>query len=328
MVTAPGFAERSVCGLFDCRACGLAAKGCKGCIATNSRRRRRPEYRCLIYDCVKQQSVDSCLLCQAEDCLWERGVVKACPLRLRFEGPTADSTAEEVTRSLRLRGEARPGAERPLPEHTALRIVTYLTILQDYARRGVDTISSYDLARATRNQSALVRKDLSLLGHVGRPSRGYRVQDLADSICQLLRLDRPQRIVWLGIGPLLSNPAAIQHFRACGGEIVGVFDSLTKLHGVAAGGQVVRPMREVSTAAARLAPTAVFVFLNDPAVQEALNQLTAAGARLVLNCTPLPLRVPGNVSLRDVDLCSHLLLGMSRALETPRQRRRRVRSKS
>jgi NADH/NAD ratio-sensing transcriptional regulator Rex len=120
----------------------------------------------------------------------------------------------------------------------------------------------------------------------------------------------------------------IERLRACGGEIVGVFDKLTELHGFAAAGQVIRPLREVSTAASQLAPSAVFVFLNDPAVQEALDQLTAAGARLVLNCTPLPLRVPGNVSLRDVDLCSHLLLGMSRALETPRQRRRRVRPKS
>ena len=68
--------------------------------------------------------------------------------------------------------------DRGVPTAVIARLPQLLRILDSAASRGVDTLSSDDLARRIDVSSAMVRKDLSILGFSGTRGVGYEVAAL------------------------------------------------------------------------------------------------------------------------------------------------------
>lgn len=59
-----------------------------------------------------------------------------------------------------------------IPRATIQRLATYVQVLENFARDGVEVISSNPLAEACGVNGSQVRKDLALLRRIRHPRRG------------------------------------------------------------------------------------------------------------------------------------------------------------
>ena len=66
-----------------------------------------------------------------------------------------------------------------IADSTVRRLSLYLRFLEDFEQRGLETISSDELARRGGTTSAQVRKDLSFFGSFGKRGLGYSVAELS-----------------------------------------------------------------------------------------------------------------------------------------------------
>ena len=69
-----------------------------------------------------------------------------------------------------------------IADSTVRRLSLYLRFLEDFEQRGLETISSDELARRGGTTSAQVRKDLSFFGSFGKRGLGYSVAELSSRI--------------------------------------------------------------------------------------------------------------------------------------------------
>src|SRR3984957_4612743 len=149
--------------------------------------------------------------------------------------------------------EAEPGniAERPypggIPEATVARLPVYLRALYALGERGVTTVASDELARATGVNSAKLRKDLSHLGSYGIRGVGYDVEYLVYQVSRALGLTQRWPVVIIGAGNLGRALANYGGFLTRGFRIEAVLDSDPSLVGSDIGGVVVRPSSELES---------------------------------------------------------------------------------
>ncbi|MCJ7821946.1 MAG: hypothetical protein MUQ26_02495, partial [Armatimonadetes bacterium] len=199
-------ASRSLCGVYDCTTCVLyRERTCPGCGSGNLRLIRDGSEACAVYQCVRAFGVAGCHECTEETCRLDGLVVARCPLRGRFSGPTEYAGFRELLDGTKGAAASASGGEGALAPRSLQRMGRYLAAVEDYAGRGVATVSSYQLGRAAGARSSLVRRDLAALGRCGTPGRGYAVSLLRQAIRRRLALEQARPAVWLGNAELAGR---------------------------------------------------------------------------------------------------------------------------
>lgn len=195
-------------------------------------------------------------------------------------------------------------ASRSIPEATVARLPVYHQVLSDLANRGVNTISSDELAAACAVTSAKLRKDLSFLGSYGTRGVGYDVEFLRYHIARELGTSNEWNVVIVGYGNLGHALAQYRGFGSSGFRVVAVFDEDKNLHAHAS--VVVHPMSELETLVPSLDVHIGVIATPASSAQEVCDRLIAAGISSILNFAPAVLNVPGGVEVRNVDLAVEL----------------------
>jgi redox-sensing transcriptional repressor len=194
-----------------------------------------------------------------------------------------------------------------VPVPTLERMARYLACLLDLDAGGVETISSADMEGYTNINAAQFRKDLSYFGEFGRPGIGYGVPELTRRIGRILKVDREQPVLLIGAGNLGSALAGYPSLSRAHFRIAAVFDNNpgkigAKLWGVDI--YAIDRIEEINTASigARIAIIAV------PAVagQFVADKVVACGITVILNFAPVSLRVPNDITVRNVDFVQEL----------------------
>ncbi|HEX9774618.1 MAG TPA: redox-sensing transcriptional repressor Rex [Actinomycetota bacterium] len=196
--------------------------------------------------------------------------------------------------------------ERAIPEATVARLPLYLRSLVDMTERGMATVSSEGLAESAGVNSAKVRKDLSYLGSYGTRGVGYDVEYLIYQISRELGLTQDWNCVILGVGNLGRALANYRGFGARGFRIVGLFDTDSSKVGEKVDAQTIENFADLKRAVRERNVAIGIIATPAASAQEACDHLVAAGVKSVLNFAPAVLQVPGDVSLRKVDLSIEL----------------------
>jgi redox-sensing transcriptional repressor len=198
------------------------------------------------------------------------------------------------------------GIDRSEPRTVRLR--EYLQVVHDYARRNVAIVSSHHLARCVGVRASLVRRDLSELGHLGTPGRGYSVSAVAAALRKSLSLGSRRSAIWLGAARQAGDKHVAEALEIVNCILVGIFDDDSEPRQVA--GIPVRPLAEVAAAA----NTATVAILASEAATkpEVLRGLAEAEIEAVLNLTPVRLDASAKVIVEQADLGSQLLRLLSR----------------
>lgn len=195
---------------------------------------------------------------------------------------------------------------KKISESAVRRLSLYLRFLQEAQAAGSDTISSGDLARRGGTTSAQVRKDLSLFGSFGKRGMGYSVPELLREIRGILGLTRPYNVAVVGAGRLGSALSSFRDFQARGFEIRAVFDTDPGKIGQSWGGLTVRADEEMERTLRDEKVDIAIVAVPAEAAQGVVDRLVKAGVRAILNFAPVRLRVPREVTLRNVDVTLEL----------------------
>ena len=193
-----------------------------------------------------------------------------------------------------------------VPQPVVRRLSLYLREAERLADAGVEKVASHELARGLGVGPAQVRRDLARFGHFGRPGIGYLVAPLVETLRHLLGTDTPLDVVLVGVGDLGRALLRYKGFGRRGFRFVAAFDAAASKTGRSFGGVPVYGMdalsREVRRRRARLAIVAV----PADAAQDVAERLHRAGVTGILNFAPTTLNMPGDVSVRPVDLAAQL----------------------
>ena len=305
-------ASRSRCAVYDCSTCGLHLSGdCLGCARGNVRLLHDGASACAIYACVRKLGVVGCYECTESPCRVKPWPAGNCPLRGRFgesAGYEQFREALEVTKGLAIRSRQGSALARGATE----RVRIYLQVIDEYAERGLLTVSSHHLARAVGVRSGLVRRDLATLGHFGTPGRGYEVEGLRRAIRRGLKLEHVRPAMWLGTRRLQEDRRAREALATMNCWLVAVFDPDPSRIGTSVAGLLVLPLEQAPEEARATGTTIAVVACQEAARPEMVQELAQAGVKAVLNLTAVPLPASAQVVIEQADVGSQLLRLLSR----------------
>ena len=198
----------------------------------------------------------------------------------------------------------RPRApSEAISELTTNRLSLYLRCLTALDSAGVRTVSSHALAEQFHLNAAQIRKDLANFGELGVRGIGYYVQELHRHLKQILGLDRGVRVAIVGAGNLGLALADYPGFREDGFEIVALFDTLREKVGRRSrGGVLIRDIKDLPRVVKREGVGIAVIAVPAAAAQAAINAVTAAEIRAILNFSPGAYKVPKGVKLKSMDL--------------------------
>ena len=189
---------------------------------------------------------------------------------------------------------------------TIQRLVTYVQVLESFARDNVEVISSNPLAEACGVNGSQVRKDLAYFGEFGIRGVGYHIKSLIASITSALGVDREWRMALIGVGNL--GKAILNHseFRTRGFNIVGIFDCDPFKIGEIIHGLEVHCTRDLKDMVSNLNIEIGIITTPPERAQRAAQHLMDAGITSILNFAPARIKVPERVDVEYVDFFHHL----------------------
>jgi len=193
-----------------------------------------------------------------------------------------------------------------VPNPAVGRLSLYLRELEQLAGKGIQKVSSLQLAGALHVTAAQVRKDLGYFGQFGRPGLGYRVAPLIDELRRILGTDKTWKVVVIGVGALGRALLRYKGFRKKGFELVAAFDVSTDKVGKRVGPVIVSHVSELPEVVRRHNVKLAIVTVPAEAAQQAAEALCSAGVMGILNFAPTTLQTPPGVAVRPVDLAAHL----------------------
>lgn len=195
-----------------------------------------------------------------------------------------------------------------ISEATVSRLPTYVACLAKLSEEGVVVVSSRELAKSAGVSAAQLRKDLSYLGDFGVRGLGYEVNELLRQITRYLGLTRQWSVAIVGFGKLGSALANYRGFVDKNFRVVAVFDIDPEKVGAVVNdnGLQVYPVEDLNRIVEEKGVDLAIITTPASAAQQVADQLVSAGVKSILNFAPLPLVVPDDVILREVDLATEM----------------------
>lgn len=189
-----------------------------------------------------------------------------------------------------------------IPIRTIERIIMYRIILEQVSAKGTTHIFSRELAELAGNTAAQVRRDLMVVGYNGNPQKGYVVNELLSKIKELLEPEDGIAMVLVGVGNL-------------GRAILGYFNRLRpKFNPVASFdtdpnkvGRIIAGCRcyHFNELLSIIKPNTVqigIITVPETYAQRVTDVLVAAGIKGIVNFAPVPVLVPENVYLENMQI--------------------------
>ncbi len=200
-----------------------------------------------------------------------------------------------------------------IADSTVRRLSAYLRFLEDFEHRGLETISSDELAHQGGTTSAQVRKDLSFFGSFGKRGLGYSVPELANRLREILGLGHEWRVVIIGAGKIGAALAQYRGFRQRGFTILAAYDINSDKVGRTLAGIPVRDIEQLEKDFQREKPDIVVLTVPGEEAQRVVDRIVVAGIKAILNFAPTLLHAPADVTVKSVNMAMELE-GLSFAL--------------
>lgn len=189
---------------------------------------------------------------------------------------------------------------------TIERLSLYRRVLGNLIRQSDHHVYSHSLAALLHSTPAQVRRDLMLIGFSGSPSRGYNIQDLRNRIDEILDAPNGHRIALVGVGNLGRALLAYIIGQRSKLEIVVAFDRDPSKTGRLIHGIPCLPIVDLADTLRTQSISLAILAVPQDAAQSVVDALVAAGIRGILNFVPIPIRVPPQVSVEDLDMMMSL----------------------
>ncbi|MGB9694530.1 MAG: redox-sensing transcriptional repressor Rex [Caldisericaceae bacterium] len=197
-----------------------------------------------------------------------------------------------------------------IPFATIERLATYLRCLKHLESRGIETISSKDMAVNTKTTPEQVRKDLSYFGRFGKVGTGYNVARLKRSIERILRNKKSWNMCIVGAGSLGSALARYAGFAESGYNLVAMFDRDPDKIGKKMNGVEIYDVNLLQDVVKEKNVEIMLLTIPNSELQNVEDIIIKSKIKGILNFVPhsLNLKTRRKISVLDVDLAQKLYI--------------------
>ena len=191
-------------------------------------------------------------------------------------------------------------------DKTIGRLSLYRRLLMGLDADGVRNVYSHQIASLTGGTAAQVRRDVMAIGYTGSPTKGYDVAELIRSIDHFLDDPDGVKVALVGVGNLGRALLAYFSARSRNLSIVAAFDTDPYKAGRVIHGCRCYSLEEMAAIVQEEGILVGIVAVPAEAAQAAADRLIRAGVQGILNFAPIPLRLPSNIYVEDIDLTMSL----------------------
>jgi redox-sensing transcriptional repressor len=184
------------------------------------------------------------------------------------------------------------------------RLPSYLHIIRQAERNRDFYISGTVIAQELNLEPIQVRKDLAITGIVGKPKKGYPVEELIKAIERYLGWDQNHIAVLVGAGNLGSALMGYQEFQRHGLRIVAAFDTDPQKVGAQVHGVPVHAMECLEAEVKAMGAEIAILTVPSPFAQATAEALVRSGISSIWNFTNTKLKVPPQIIVQGEDLSS------------------------
>ncbi|MDC7126038.1 MAG: redox-sensing transcriptional repressor Rex [Spirochaetales bacterium] len=192
----------------------------------------------------------------------------------------------------------------PLP--SVRRLPLYLTVLEEFKKDNKEWISTTDFSEVLFLKPIQVRKDLAHTGIIGKPKKGFKVDELILTINNFLGWNNLSEAFLVGAGALGSAILGYTGFEHHGLNIIAAFDASPDVIGKKIHGKEVLALEKLPNIAERMQVKLAIVTVPKSAAQDVADCLVSAGIKGIWNFSPIKLQVPNDVVVQREDLSSGL----------------------
>lgn len=183
------------------------------------------------------------------------------------------------------------------------KIFEHLLVLE---KKGVDFISSQELAHALGTTAYTIRKDISLLGLTGYARKGYEIISLKQELGNKLNIIEKRKACIVGLGRLGTALLDYEKFQEDGFEVVAGFDcSINKIERIHTHIDVF-PVEELVHVVAERDIELGIITVPAEAAQDVADRLCKAGVKGILNFSQIKVTVPREIEYLGMDFTSAL----------------------
>ncbi len=189
----------------------------------------------------------------------------------------------------------------PIPDIVVGRLPRYLQALRQMAEAGKTTTSSKELGQWLRISAAQIRKDLSQFGEFGKQGTGYAIPFLIEQLQDILNVNRCWDVAIIGAGNLGHAIVRYQGFANRGFCIACIFDNDPAKIGQRIGDHIVEDIANIENAIQKLGIKIALLTVPASEAQAMAEHLVAVGIKAILNYAPVPLDLPPEVRVQNID---------------------------
>lgn len=194
--------------------------------------------------------------------------------------------------------------QKKIPQATAKRLPLYYRFLSNLNLQGKKRVSSQELSKAVKVDSATIRRDFSYFGALGKKGYGYNVEYLLGFFRKTLDQDELTEVALIGVGNLGTAFLHYNFVRNNNTKIVVAFDSDPEKIGQDVNGV---PIYDINQMGEKLTNIDVAILTVPVTEAQAItDKLIEKGIMGILNFTPARITVPENVRVHHIDLAIEL----------------------
>lgn len=170
-----------------------------------------------------------------------------------------------------------------LPLPTLKRLPLYLELFKARCAAGEAWLSSETIGRQLGFTAIQVRKDLALTGAPASPKLGFRAEETADLIGDLLGENNLTNVFLIGAGPRGEAACQDRSLEKRGFKIVAVFDPSPELEAEMVCGYKVLPIAQMQGLAKRMGVRLALLTVRESAYPGCALLAAEAGIRGLVN---------------------------------------------
>lgn len=192
------------------------------------------------------------------------------------------------------------------PEKTVERLSLYRRLVEEMLRSGQTSVYSHQLADLAGVTSSQVRRDFMFIGTQGRANTGYDLKELKAGVDSFLVSQEPDGVALVGVGNLGRAVLAFFHGRRPNLVIKACFDQDPDKIGRVIHGCRVYSTSDIEKVVKENNINLALIAVPKSVAQDSTDKLIAAGVKGIVNFAPVPLSVPKNVYVDNVDFTMSL----------------------
>jgi redox-sensing transcriptional repressor len=186
-------------------------------------------------------------------------------------------------------------------EGVITRLTHYLKYIVQLRESGKRTVTSQEISKYTRVNSAEVRRDLIYFGLKGRRGVGFNIDDLIVSFNKILGYSEKVKVALVGAGNLGRAILNYKMLDKFGFRIEDVFDNNLEVINKVISGRKVINISEIAGIVRGKGINIAILAVPDESAQSVTDLLVISGIKVIINYTSLPIKVPKAVNVQTND---------------------------